>query len=82
MSVKRVTSKKPYRLIQDDDAHWYLIPQDLRGEFESWLSDHRTYSYQEFEILQRRPEYINFDECRINGPHTLKIYSWADETNS
>lgn len=67
MAATRITSKKPYRLIQDDDCHWYLIPYDLQPQFERWVSE-----------LQQ-DDYVDFADHRINGPHTLKIYSWGEE---
>lgn len=73
MSVKRITSKKPHRLIQDDDGHWYIIPYDFVDEFHDWIDG-------SFEVLTTTmDDPIDFDQFRINGPHTLKIYSWAEQ---
>lgn len=70
MTVKRITSKKPHKLMQDDSCHWYLVPFNRWDEFEVWL----TQDFDEF------PDNVNkFDEFKINGPHTLKIYSWAED---
>lgn len=69
MSIKRITSKKPYVLENDDSGHYYLIPYDLKEDFDEWLS----IGYENWEG-------IDYEQFRINGPHTLKIYSWADDT--
>lgn len=73
MTVKRITSKKPHRLIQDNDCHWYLIPYNFVDEFHQWIED----PYE--QLLTTTEEPIDFDQFRINGPHTLKLYSWAEE---
>lgn len=28
---------KRFRLMQDDDGHWYVVFADKRNEFEEWL---------------------------------------------
>ena len=75
-AVKRVTSKKPYLLTRDDDGHWYLLPYDLRKDFEAWVTYEGAYSCG----IVREPWIgTDYNEYRINGPHTLKIYSWSDD---
>lgn len=74
MSVKRVTSKKPYLLTQDDDCHWYLIPLDVEAEFRDWCKWIEGW----INGTDSTYEGLDFNDFRINGPHTLKIYSWAD----
>lgn len=29
---------KRYRLVQDDDSHWYAIPADSAAAFETWVT--------------------------------------------
>ena len=65
-----------FRLIQDQDCHWYLIPSDKVEEF-CWWVDAITYC-EEFEyikpeltdLLSRLPD---FNSMRINGPHQILI---------
>lgn len=77
MSVKRVTSKKPYLLTQDDDCHWYLIPYDSVDRFEAWIKWNDDDS-EDRNDHEPTADGLDFNSFRINGPHTLKIYSWAD----
>lgn len=74
MSVKRITSKKPHKLEQDDDGHWYIIPYDLVDEFNEWIRQESDLD----PVGNMFWEGSDFNQFRINGPHTLKIYSWAD----
>jgi hypothetical protein len=51
-----------YFLAQDDDSHWYLVPEQNRAEWEAWRNlpstDERTWEHPDFA----KP---------IDGPHTL-----------
>lgn len=31
--------KKPYKIIQDDDSHWYWIPTNLLEEFKAYVDN-------------------------------------------
>lgn len=72
MAAQRITSKKPHRLIQDNDCHWYIIPYDVIDEFWTWVGWQENYCEPSYEGL-------DFNQFRINGPHTLKIYSWGED---
>lgn len=37
-----------YRLIQDNDSHWYLIPVDKAAAFEAWVQYMESDSDDEF----------------------------------
>ena len=57
-----------FRLIQDQDCHWYLIPSDKVEEFYWWI-DAITYG-EDTDLLSTLPD---FDSMRINGPHQILI---------
>lgn len=50
-----------FRLIQDQDCHWYLIPSDKVEEFNLWTDGIDIYNLPDF------------DSMRINGPHQILI---------
>jgi hypothetical protein len=51
-------------LMSDGDGHYYVIPASLRNEFNQLL--------EESEAKDDHTEFCDeFDEYRINGPHTL-----------
>ncbi len=38
-------------LKQDDDGHWYLIPENEEEHFDEWIENPRgKYDYDEFKI--------------------------------
>jgi len=59
MKVKRTSVR--YYLMQDEDSHWYLVPQDREDEFNT-LSENED----EWEAFEDE-----FGGCRIDGPHRL-----------
>lgn len=65
-----MSNKPPSRLLQDGDGHWYLIPVGKEDDFEYWISN---------EEQTRDWHGYDFDELRINGPHTLVLLDWREE---
>lgn len=56
------------RLARDNDCHWYLIPLGSEKEFDRWVSWEEQ--YRETDYSGR-----DFNDCRIDNPHKLIIYS-------
>ncbi len=56
---------------QDDDCHWYLIPEDRRVEWYAWreipLGDERGWEVPAFaERMNGGPEFYTFSSPRVN----------------
>lgn len=49
-----------YRLVQDDDCHWYLIPFNQEKVFREWVEDWNSED--------------DFDKYRLNSH--LSCYAW------
>lgn len=61
-------SQRPrYRLIQDDAGHWYVIRKDQEREFAAWL---------EWESDDDDELTAHFDQCRVDGPHSVTFGEW------
>lgn len=59
-------NNKEYRMIQDDDGHWYIIPAGEEKTFYKWL---------DFRLgLRRKP--ANFEPIAVDGPHAVKFEKW------
>lgn len=49
-----------YKLIQDDDCHWYIIPYGFDYEFEQAIERY-------IETGEELPEWV----VEVDGPHTV-----------
>lgn len=56
-----------WRLIQDSDSHWYLIPYDSQDEFGEW--ELAMENYIEWNGT-------DFDSMRVDGPNRVLIIEW------
>ena len=56
-----------FRLIQDQDCHWYLVPSNQINEFYEW-DDWMTTCEPHL-----KKDWPDFDSMRINGPHSVLI---------
>lgn len=57
-----------YRLIQDNDCHWYVIPAHRVEAFYVWVR------CQEMGL----PMTTDLEPVRVNGPHTVTFDDWED----
>jgi hypothetical protein len=57
-----------YRMVQDDDCHWYLIPANRSFEFDTWRESD---DYQ----AGIEPDWAH----RIDGPHRLTFTDPREE---
>lgn len=58
-----------YRLVQDNDCHWYLIPADKGEEWDEWCDipddDERSWDAPDFaQGLNGSPSAVTFDNPR------------------
>lgn len=55
-----------WRLIQDDDAHWYMIPYEDVDAFHEWV------------MCPWDKEWTGktFDDMRVDGPQAVLIKEW------
>ena len=60
----------PYRLIQDDSCHWYVIMVTQVDEFRRW--NKMMVNWEEWNGH-------DFEQNRINGPHKLTFREWELE---
>jgi len=61
----------PSQLLQDNDGHWYLVPEAKIVKFESALAlnpdaDEGWEAFNEFE------------QYRVDGPHRVRILAWEE----
>lgn len=59
-----------YRLIQDEDCHWYVIRTTQEEEFNQW---------QDAMAGAIDWDGFDFNEVRVNGPHTITFPEWKEE---
>lgn len=62
--------KQEYRLIQDEDSHWYVIPVGEEETFVKWMA----------AMAGCRHLPAHFDPIRVDGPHTVAFTGWREET--
>lgn len=58
-----------YRLVQDNDCHWFIIPADKIGEWDEWCEidsdDERAWDAPEFaQDLGGSPSNVTFENPR------------------
>ena len=69
-----MTNRKTYLLVNDDDGHWFIIPEEKATEFNAWLK--MVYDdYYDGEVSQ--PEWVK----PIDGPHSILIHAFSDVCN-
>lgn len=60
-----------YRLIEDNDGHWYVIPTTEADRFNDWLS-----TIEKGNAADAR-DWDYFDgQCRVDGPHAVEFTKW------
>lgn len=59
----------PWRMVQDDDSHWYLIPKPVYDKFLDWVE----WTCSEHEMEYSGPD---FELFRINSPQDIDILTW------
>lgn len=57
-------------LVRDDDCHWYVIPVEMKDDFDRWK---KTQAHCEDW------DGHDFNENRIDGPHRLVFKTWREE---
>lgn len=55
----------PYRMIQDDDCHWYVIDVRDEARFHRWC-----------EAMESCEPTGDWEPERVNGPHEVIFDSW------
>ncbi len=58
-----------YRLIRDDDGHWYVIPATAANRFHTYVD-----AASRCEESDEDAKY--FGGCRVDGPHAVVFESW------
>ncbi len=73
---KRVTKQLPSQLLQDNDGHWYLVPEDKIVMFESAIEmiDNELDSDDGCKALGKLSKY------QIDRPEMLRILAWEEMT--
>lgn len=56
-----------FRLIKDEDSHWYVIGVSEVDAFRKW----EAAPY--LEVCKGK----DFNECRVNGPHEIEFKEWS-----
>ena len=60
-----------YRLIQDNDDHWYIIPWGFEYEFERWVDAQESGDMD--DDYYNLPDFVK----EIDGPHRLIINNYT-----
>ena len=60
---------KPHRLFNDDDGHWYLIPEENYGYFETMAS-----LAEEDSSIYDSEEWCCIEQYAIDNPATETFY--------
>lgn len=70
-------SKIPHHLLQDNDGHWYMVPEINVSCFEQTM---QLMVQAEPYVAHLAHEEFNgsFGRFRIDGPHRLRIYHWEE----
>ena len=61
-----MTTKEPYRIVSDNDGHYYVMPESCAARFEELIN----MGDQGVEQLSRYSQYS------IDRPEDLKLYKW------
>lgn len=71
--LKEAAKASPFILIQDHDAHWYVIEQRYQAEFRRWVE------YMESDSDEN---YVgqSFDSCALSGSPTNVSFPWFTES--
>lgn len=65
-----MTNHQKFLLVQDDDCHWYIIPDDCKTEFDAWIE--RMCSDEE-DVDCSQPDW-----CKgIDGPQSILIHAFS-----
>lgn len=62
----------PFRLIEDNDGHWYVIRVSVTDRFNDWISaieNDGPASYADWDY---------FESCRVDGPHAVHFGKWSE----
>jgi len=59
--------KQPHYLVQDDDGHWYLIPESYRERFEEVIGMNDEAPARELTKMMR---------YAVDGPQAIRILEW------
>lgn len=59
-----------YRMIQDEECHWYVIRVGQVEEFNLW---------QDAMAECEKWDSFDFNDVRVNGPHTVTFPEWKEE---
>lgn len=65
-----IETERRYRLIQDEDGHWYVIRVDETEKFEAWVA---AGPYWDGYVGK------DFGDLMVNGPHTVSFPTWSEE---
>lgn len=60
----------PSQLLQDNDGHWYLVPEAKIVSFHDALA-----------LFTDDPDddsFESFGEYQVDGPHRLRILAWEE----
>jgi hypothetical protein len=81
MKKTKTSKQPPSQLLQDNDGHWYLVPESEIVRFEQALS---------LMGVANRPDandethdaacavFAPFERMRIDGPHSIRILKWQE----
>lgn len=69
-SKRKCPSKQAYRMVRDDDSHWYVIKEDELPIFYHWQE----------AMVGRRHMPANFNPIRIDGPESVRFCEYWEHS--
>lgn len=66
-----MTNHQKFLLVQDNDCHWYIIPEDKKNEFDSWVEIICSGDMDDEGYIQ--PEWAK----PVDGPHSILIHAFS-----
>lgn len=79
--MKKSTKQPPSLILQDNEGHWYIIPENKVVAFESALAIFHKADDYEGEAYDRTYQQVGrFQNYRIDGPHRLRLLAWEEMT--
>lgn len=70
--------KKPSRLLQDNDSHWYLIPDTDAARWEQLLSNYPGWDDESKSADKIRDEVMRLGQYRVDNPSDILIKDWEE----
>jgi hypothetical protein len=68
-----MTAPAFFRLLEDDDGHWYVVPEEFVNEFDDWVDYHGDIIGDGIDT-----EWVgtDFEQYRVGRPSGIRFKDW------